>query len=52
MPIVQPNSTTWFNFYMDMWLYCEIDEAGILSKVPRRLTQEEAETIINTPRDC
>jgi hypothetical protein len=40
-----------YSFYLNQWKMRKIDEAGLQAQVDKkRLTQQEYETIINTPQ--
>ncbi|MDG0791914.1 hypothetical protein OMP38_14435 [Cohnella ginsengisoli] len=43
-------STVYFNYFMGQWLLYQVTAEQIQSLVPRRLTQQEADTIVNTPQ--
>jgi hypothetical protein len=47
---VQPMSTVYYNFYLNMWIMRKITEAQLQAKVPRYLTQAECDMIIATPQ--
>lgn len=41
-----------YGFILNMWIMKRIDEAKVLSYVPKYITQEEADMILATPQQA
>jgi len=50
MSIIQPMSTVYYNFYLNMWIMRRITSEVLQTKVPKYLTQEECDMILATPQ--
>jgi hypothetical protein len=46
-------SAVWYKYFLGQWQLCKIDETYVQAQVTAgRLTQDEANQIIATPRTC
>ena len=47
---VQPMSTVYYNYFLNMWVMRRITAEQLQTKVPKYLTQEECDMILATPQ--
>jgi hypothetical protein len=50
MALVTPTSTTYYNFFLNMWIMHNITAEQLQTKVPKYLTQAECDMILATPQ--
>ena len=44
-------SPVWYAFILNLWVNALITEAQVLSKVPKYISQEQADMILATPQN-
>jgi hypothetical protein len=48
--VMQPMSTVYYNFYLNMWIMRRVTADTLQAKFPKYLTQEECDMILASPQ--